>query len=258
MISSNIKNEPFVDVILPNYNKADFLEEAINSVINQTYKNWYLYIIDNHFNDDSLKKIEKFSHMNNIKIISFKKNKGPAFSRNYGMRISQSKYISFLDSDDGWTKDKLKKQLSFMEKNNLNFTYTDYTPFFEENGIKKIKKKTNIKDKFTFNTFIKNTSINTTTMIISRSILGTNRFKKVYLEDYLFKCKLFKNNNTAIKLGENLAFYRILKKSRSSQRFKNIFWVWNINKNYNKLSIFKNLLSIICISINSIKKYGFK
>ena len=59
MISSNIKNEPFVDVILPNYNKADFLEEAINSVINQTYKNWYLYIIDNHSKDDSLKKNRK-------------------------------------------------------------------------------------------------------------------------------------------------------------------------------------------------------
>ena len=55
------------------------------------------------------------------KIILLKKNKGPSFSRNYGMRISKSKYISFLDSDDGWTKDKLEKQISFMEKNNLYF-----------------------------------------------------------------------------------------------------------------------------------------
>jgi hypothetical protein len=59
-------------------------------------------------------------------------------------------------------------------------------------------------------------------------------------------------------LGENLAFYRILNISRSSKRLKNIFWLWRINKNYNKLSFMKNLLSIICISINSIKKYGLK
>ena len=165
-----VEKDPFVDVIMPNYNKGQFLEEAINSVINQTYKNWYLYIIENHSVDNSLQVIKKFSNLNNIKIILLKKNKGPSFSRNYGMRISKSKYISFLDSDDGWTKDKLEKQISFMEKNNLNFTYTDYTPFFEENGIKKIKKRTFLKDNFNFKTFTKNTSINTTTMIISRSI----------------------------------------------------------------------------------------
>ena len=55
-----IKEEPFVDVILPNYNKAEFLEEAINSVITQTYENWHLYIIDDHSNDSSLKIIDKF------------------------------------------------------------------------------------------------------------------------------------------------------------------------------------------------------
>ena len=61
-----IKEEPFVDVILPNYNKAEFLEEAINSVINQTYKNWHLYIIDDHSNDNSSEIIGKFSNFGNI------------------------------------------------------------------------------------------------------------------------------------------------------------------------------------------------
>ena len=67
------KEEPFVDVILPNYNKAEFLEEAINSVINQTYKNWHLYIADDHSNDNSLEIINKFSNLNNVNIIRLKK-----------------------------------------------------------------------------------------------------------------------------------------------------------------------------------------
>ena len=145
-----------------------------------------------------------------------------------------------------------------MEKNNLNFTYTDYTPFFEKNGKKKFKKKTYLKDYFDYKTFIKNTSINTTTMIISRSILGSHRFRKVKLEDYLFKCKLLKSNNIAIKLEEDLAFYRILDKSRSSQRLKNIYWLWYANKNYNNLNFCQNIMSIFFISINSFKKYGIK
>ena len=252
-----MEKDPFVDVIMPNYNKGQFLEEAINSVINQTYKNWYLYIIDNHSVDNSLQVIKKFSNLNNIKIILLKKDKGPSFSRNYGMRISKSKYISFLDSDDGWAKDKLEKQISFMEKNNFNFTYTDYTLFFDVNGQKKFEKKTNLRDYYDYNSFTKNSQINTTTMIITRSILGNHKFKKIRMhEDYLFKCEILKNNNMAHKLNDITAFYRILDRSRSRKRLKSIYWLWYVNKNFNKLQFIRNIISIFFITINSIRKYG--
>ena len=254
-----VTEKPFVDVILPNYNKAQFLEEAINSVTAQTYENWHLYIIDDHSTDKSVEITDKFSNFKNITIIKLYKNKGPSFCRNYAMRISKSKYISFIDSDDSWLNNKLEKQIAFMEKFNLSFTYTDYTPFFESFGKKKIKTRTFLKDHFNYETFIKNSSINTTTMIITRSILGSHRFRKIkLLEDYLFKCKLLKSNNIAKKLNEDLAFYRILNKSRSSQRLKNICGLWHINKDYNKLNFFDNIISIFFISINSIKKYGIK
>ena len=254
-----IREKTLVDVILPNYNKAEFLEEAINSVITQTYKNWHLYIIDDNSSDNSEEIIDKFSNLKNITIIKLQKNKGPSFCRNYALRISKSKYISFIDSDDSWLSDKLEKQIYFMEKNNLSFTYTDYTPFFENFGKKKIKKRTFLKDHFNYRTFIRNSSINTTTMIIARSILGSYRFRKIkLLEDYLFKCKLLRGNYVAKKLDKNLAFYRILSKSRSSQRLKNVYWLWHINKNYNKLNFIDNIISIFFISINSIKKYGIK
>ncbi len=252
-----IKDKTLVDVILPNYNKAEFLEEAINSVVNQTYKNWHLYIIDDCSSDFSQDILLKFINYKNITIVKLNKNKGPSFCRNYGMRISQSKYISFIDSDDIWLNTKLEKQIFLMEKNNLNFTYTDYKPFFERNGIKKYKKSTSIANSFKYETFLRNSSINTTTMIISRSILFNHKFKKIkLLEDYLFKCDLLRKNNIAIKVNENLAYYRIINKSRSGEKLKNIYWLWFINKNYNKLSFVKNIFSIFCISINSIKKYG--
>ena len=164
-----------------------------------------------------------------------------------------------MDSDDYWTKDKLQEQISFMEKNNFKFTYTDYIPFFEKNGKKKFINKTTLKSLLTFEDFILNTSINTTTMIISRTILKHLKFKKLKkLEDYLFKCEILKQNIVAHKLNKSLAFYRILNKSRSSHKFKNIFYLWRINKKYNQLNTLKNLKSIIMISINSLKKYGFK
>ena len=259
VLSSYNSENPSVDIILPNYNKFDFLEETINSVLDQTFKNWHMCIVDDHSIDNSWSIIKKYSDLNNVTCIRLKKNMGPSFCRNYAMRISKSKYISFIDSDDTWKSTKLERQIDFMEKNDLFFTYTDYTPFFQINEKKNYKKKTSLKNSFDFNAFIKNSSINTTTMIIRRSILSTHRFKKIkIMEDYLFKCQLLKSDNIAKKLDEDLAFYRILNKSRSSQRLKNIFWLWYINKKYNKLNFFKNLLSIVCISINSLKKYGFK
>ena len=253
------KEQVIVDVILPNYNKAEFLEEAINSVISQSYKNWKLFIIDDGSEDSSKQVIENYKKNTNINVIYLSRNKGVAFCRNLGIRLSNSKYIAFIDSDDYWTQNKLEEQIYFMESNNFTFTYTDYVPFFENKGEKKFKKRTFLKDFFNYEMFTKNSSINTTTMIISRSILAYHRFRKIKLcEDYLFKCQLLKSNNIAKKLNKSLAFYRILHKSRSSQRLRNIYWLWYINKIFNKMNFFQNLISIFFISINSLKKYGIK
>jgi teichuronic acid biosynthesis glycosyltransferase TuaG len=258
-MEKNSEKKLSVDIILPNYNKFDFLEESIESVVNQTFKTWHLYIIDDCSGDNSSSIIKKFSNHSNISSILLKKNMGPSFCRNYAIRISKSEYISFIDSDDTWEKTKLQKQINFMEKNDLNFTYTDYRPFFQEKEKKVYKEKTSLKNYFDFESFTKNSSINTTTMIIKRSILKNLKFKKIKLmEDYLFKCRLLRNGNSAQKLNESLATYRILNKSRSSMRLKNLYWLWYINKNYNKFNFFKNLISVVFISINSIKKYGIK
>ena len=250
-------NETLVDIILPNYNKSKFIEDAINSVISQTYKNWHLYIIDDSSTDNSHEVINKFSNLKNVTVVKLNKNMGPAFCRNYGMRMSKSKYIAFIDSDDGWTKNKLEKQINFMEKNNFNFTYTDHTLFFDVNGQKKFEKKTNLRDCYDYSSFTKNSQINTTTMIITRSILGNHKFKKIKMhEDYLFKCELLKNNNMAYKLNDITAFYRILDRSRSRKRLQSIYWLWYVNKNFNKLKFIRNIISIFFITINSIRKYG--
>ena len=78
-MQSIIKDKSFVDVILPNYNKAEFLEESINSVVSQTYKNWRMYIIDDNSTDKSRDIINKFSNLKNVSVINLKKKYGPIF-----------------------------------------------------------------------------------------------------------------------------------------------------------------------------------
>ena len=245
-----------IDIIIPNYNKSQYLEECINSVVSQTFKNWKLYIVDDFSTDNSLQVIDKYNTVNNINIIKLKKNKGPAFCRNLGVRISSSPYISFLDSDDLWVKNKLEKQIIFMIKNKFSFTFSDY--YWFKNINSKDYKSTQISNSLSFREFLNNSSINSSTMIIKRDIIKNTRFKNVNHEDYLFKCDILRSGVVAYKINDKLAYYRIIKTSRSSNKFVNLFYLWKINSKYNKLNFFKNLISVISISINSLKKYGFK
>ena len=145
-----------------------------------------------------------------------------------------------------------------MIKNKYYFTYTNYQPFISDKKENKLKEI--IPEKFfTFEKFVRNTSIATSTMIVKRSIIGNTKFSNTEIcEDYFFKCQILKKINYACCLSENLMKYRIRKGSLQSNKIRNLYWIWYINKNYNKMILFKNFWSIFCISINSIKKYGFK
>jgi teichuronic acid biosynthesis glycosyltransferase TuaG len=247
-----------VEIILPNYNSAPFLEETINSIISQTFENWKLIIVDGNSNVETQNILEKYINHPKINIIRLKKRKRAGFCRNLAIRKSKSDYIAFIDSDDIWGKNKLFKQLSFMIENEYYFTYTNYLPFKPND---KINEQREIKPEksFTFEKFIKNTSIATSTMIIKKSSIGTVKFSNTKIcEDYYFKCQILKKVNYAYCLAENLMHYRIRKGSLQSNKIRNIYWIWYINKNYNKMNLFNNFISIFFISINSIKKYGFK
>lgn len=247
-----------VDIVLPNYNSYPFIEETIKSIINQTFTNWELFIVDGNSNYETQEILKKYEKYENIKVLWLKKNKRAGFCRNLALRNSRSEYVAFIDSDDIWEKDKLLKQLTFMEKNKYLFTYTNYSAFKDSNKSNDFKAILP-PALFSFEKFIKNTSIGTSTMIIKKSAIGNVKFSDTKIcEDYFFKCQILKKVNYAHCLPESLTRYRIRKNSLQSKKIRNLYWIWYINKNYNHLSFVKNLLSVICISINSLKKYGFK
>jgi glycosyltransferase involved in cell wall biosynthesis len=109
-----------VTVILPVYNNKNDVQKAIMSIINQTYKNWELLIINDASTDGTENILKKYSDNSNIKIINNKKNMGCYWSLNHGISISDSPYITRIDSDDIYHRDKLKKQVQFLD-NNQNY-----------------------------------------------------------------------------------------------------------------------------------------
>ena len=247
------KKKEKIDIILPNYNSHEFIVKTIKSIINQTYSNWKLSIIDDNSDKKTKDILNKFSKNKKIKIYWLKKNKGAGFCRNFALKKTKLPYVAFIDSDDVWKKNKLKEQINFMLKNKYSFSYTYYETFGDK------KRLITPPIKFNYFNFIQNTSIATSTMMIKRNVIKNIKFSNTEIcEDYYFKCKLLKKVNYAFCINKFLTKYRVRKNSLQSNNIKNFFWIWKINKIYNKLSFLDNFFSVLNISINSIKKYGGK
>ena len=249
-----MKTTPLIDIIIPNYNKAKYLKECLESVINQTYKNWKIYLIDDFSNDDSRRILNDFRSYDNIKLIFTDKNYGPHHCRNLGIEQSNSDYVAFLDSDDFWPKEKLNLQIKDMLKNDLDFTYTDIS-YFKDSTV---KKKIELPNFYDLSNFILSSTMSTSSILLKREIISKIKFKDVMHEDYLFKCDILRENINAIKIKNTFVFYRMTKQNRSSNKFNNLFNLWRINKKFNQLSFFKNIKSVLSISFNSLKNYGWK
>lgn len=105
---------PKVSVIIPTYNRANYICEAIDSVLNQTFQDFEIIVVDDGSTDNTREVLEQYNKR--IKYF-YKTNGGEASARNLGVERSNGEYIAFLDSDDLWLPDKLKKQMTVFEKN---------------------------------------------------------------------------------------------------------------------------------------------
>ena len=128
-----IMNE-LVSVIMPSYNTAKFIKETIESVLNQTYQNFEIIIVDDCSTDNTDEVVAEIKD-ERIKYIKNEKNSGAAISRNRALREAKGKWIAFLDSDDVWLPEKLEKQIAFMKKNGYAFSYTQYEEMDEDSNL---------------------------------------------------------------------------------------------------------------------------
>lgn len=116
-------NKDLVSIIMPSYNTAKYISESIDSVIEQTYKNWELIIVDDCSTDNTDEVVAQYADPRII-YLKNKKNSGAAVSRNKALRAAKGEWIAFLDSDDLWEPTKLEKQLKFMIDNDYKFSCT--------------------------------------------------------------------------------------------------------------------------------------
>lgn len=162
-----MKKNKLVSIITPVYNAEKFLDDTINTALNQTYEDWELILINDCSTDNSKKIYEKYKDDKRIKWIDLRKNSGAAIARNRGIEQSKGRYICFLDSDDLWDKKKLDNQIKFMQDKNCEFSFTSYQ-FADDNCIPN-GKKVIVPEKINYKQALGNTTIFTSTVMFDLS-----------------------------------------------------------------------------------------
>jgi glycosyltransferase involved in cell wall biosynthesis len=129
VIRKNKMKSPLVSVVIPTFNKGLFIEATLKSVLNQTYRNIEIILVDNGSTDNTCIVIQNFISQNqgNFKVVNLDDNRGPSNARNQGIMASTGKYVFFLDGDDVFFQNKVRNQVEFMEANlEVGLTITPY------------------------------------------------------------------------------------------------------------------------------------
>ncbi len=233
-----------VSVITPTYNCGRFIGETIESVIAQTYSNWEMIIVDDCSVDNTKTVVKQYQNQDSrIKYYCLEKNSGPAVARTKAMELAEGQYIAFLDSDDLWLKDKLTKQIKFMQDNDYAFTNTSYQHMDEAgNMLDKILK---VIPKTDYNRLLLDCPVGNSTVIYDVSKMGKFKVPDIRKrnDDALWLAML-KKEKYIYGLPEILMKYRLRTNSVSSNKWSLIKYTWQLYRDIEHLSIFTSVWHI--------------
>lgn len=228
---------PMVSIIMPSYNTSQFIEIAIKSVTNQSFENWELIIVDDCSTDGTREKLKTYEKKDErIHIYYLNQNSGAAVARNKALLHARGKYVAFLDSDDCWKKEKLEKQLQFMQMNDYAFTFTAYG-YVTNDGVA-LKKQVNAPAQITYTDMLKNTIVGCLTVMIDQEQVGVIQMPNLRTrQDLATWLSILKKGFTAYGLNENLAEYRIGNPSISKNKWKAMKMNWFVYRKIEKINM---------------------
>lgn len=250
------KFEDLVSIIVPVYNAEKFISDTIDSVLSQTYCNYELILINDCSKDGSLEIMKKYREKDErIKIIENKQNCGVAVARNNGIKEAKGRFICFVDADDKWDKDKLKKQVKFMKDKDCAFSYTSYQ-FADENcnpnGPKVIVPKA-----ITYRQALKNTTIWTSTVMFDMEKLKKD---DIYMpdirrgQDTATWWKVLKKIDKAYGIQDIMSYYRRTNETLSANKIVALKRTWNLYRNVENLNIIKTSYYFLFYVFNAVRR----
>lgn len=214
---------PLVSVVIPTYNHAHFLGRAIQSVLDQTYKNWEAIVIDNHSTDNTDEVLQKFTD-ERIRALKIHNNGVIAASRNMGIQASRGEWIAFLDSDDWWVSDKLTVCFEHINEH-VDILYHDLqivSDYHISSQEKKIMTSRQLKSPVFMDLLVNANLLANSSVVVRKRLLtqvgGINENPQmVASEDYNTWLRIARITEAFLYLPENLGFYMVHAKGVSKR-----------------------------------------
>lgn len=251
-------NNETVSVITPVYNVASVIERTLDSMLMQNYKDLEIVLVDDCSKDNSAEIIAKYTaKYPNIVYHKQEKNGGAAVARNMALNLAKGRYVAFLDSDDLWCEGKIEKQLSFMKENDAAICCTAMD-CIDEND-KPLNSVREVHENISYKFLLKNTMIATSTVMIDRNKIGDFQMPlRRGGQDYATWLMLMRNGTDCWGLNEVLSHYRVMSNSLSSNKWKSIKQVWQIQTQDEGICKLFAAFNVCCFIVNAFVKHFIK
>ena len=243
-----------VSVVMPMYNAARYVEEAIASVQAQDYEQWELLVVNDGSKDDGPEIVEKLAAADGrIKLIN-KENGGIASARNAGIKAAKGQYLAFLDSDDKWKEGKLSKQLALLEKKDGKFCF-GATAFMLDDGTP-LEKWWPVPEEVDYKKLMHANVIPCSSVLIDRTGLKSFLMPKQGHEDYATWLSLLRDNGIkAYGINEPLFVYRKSAAGASSSKLRTLSWTWHVYYDSQECGLIKATWCFIRFEVLTVLKY---
>jgi teichuronic acid biosynthesis glycosyltransferase TuaG len=247
---------PKVSVIVPAYSCGAYLRQAVTSALRQSVKDIEVLVIDDGSADDTLQVAQALAREDRrVRVAANGRNMGVARTRNRGIDDARGDYIAFLDGDDEWRRDKLEKQLAFMEQTRCDLSYTAYALMDEKGDVR--GKPYHVPRRISVPRLLRENVVGCSSAVIRRAAVGDIRMRPGYAhEDYVFWLELLRNGRVAGGIDEALMRYRILPSARSAKKPKAAAGRWKIYRDFMGLSFPAALFLIAVYTWKGFRKHA--
>ena len=244
-----------VSIITPVYNSAKYIGECIESVLNQTYSNFEMILIDDGSADNSDEIIKEYQESDSrLKFIQLEKNTGPAAARNIGIKMASGRYMTFLDGDDLWFPNMIEKSIETLNEHNCQFVFSSYKRYDE--NLKPLLSDFVVPDKADYWDILKSNSISCLTAFIDIGKLGKKYMPLIRKrQDMGLWLAYLKDIDFAIGIKAPLAIYRIRKGSLSRNKLSLIRYQWEFYTKFENLNYLKSSYYMTHWVIRGLLKY---
>ena len=216
-----------ISIIMAAYNAEKTIEQAINSVLNQTYPNFELLVVNDCSTDKTAALVEAVAKKDNrVRLISNKKNSGVSYTRKHGLEEASGEWVAILDSDDAWAPEKLEKQINLQKKTNADLLFTG-SAFMDADG-KPIDWYLAAPAEVAYRQLLKQNVLSNSSALVRKEL-----YTKYYAvgdgmhEDFAIWLSILKDGRKAYGVDEPLLIYRIAKSSKSGNKVKAAKMNWN-------------------------------